>query len=175
VFDTSDPYIEDKEGRGRRLIEFMPLPFRRLIEVYRTLEVQDREKLAVLFVREHPKAVEPEKDDEIPADFVDDLSEFDDNPPAWIRRQQDKYLGLVVCYVDSKDCEDWDIPSTALVFSVPWPEDDDQPELLAWRVRLPGVTAENPNRSGGCTELDEGGAVGLLEELRSILREAFTE
>ena len=35
VYDTSDPYVEDKAGRARRLIELMPLSFRRLIEELR--------------------------------------------------------------------------------------------------------------------------------------------
>ncbi|MBM3330678.1 hypothetical protein FJY68_02350 [candidate division WOR-3 bacterium] len=169
VYDTSDPYVEDREGRGRWLVASMPLSFRRLIEIYRTLESQGRSKLAVLFVREHPQAVAPQEDDEIPADFVDDLSEFDDNPPAWIRRQQDKHLGLVVCYVDSTERDDWDIPSTALVFAVPWPEGKDEPERTAWRVRLPGVTSESPNRSGGCKVLGEMEAIGLIGELQTVL------
>jgi hypothetical protein len=176
VFDTTDPYFEDDEDRGRRLIECMPLALRRLIEVYRLLEAQNREDLAVLFVRDHPKPAEPEEeDDEIPADFVDDLSEFDDNPPAWIRRQQGKHVGLVVCYVDSRGREDWDIPSTALLFAVPWPEDDSEPERRAWNVRLPGVTGESPNRSGGCRVLTESDAVELVKELRDVVGESLLE
>jgi hypothetical protein len=169
IFDTTDPYVEDKEGRGRRLVEGMPSPFRQLIEVYRTLDAQNRNDLAVLFVREHPKAGEPKTDEEIPPDFVDDLSDFDDNAPAWVRRQQDKYLGLIVCYLDSQGCDDWNIPSTSLVFAVEWQGGFDDPECAQWSVRLPGIMAESPNRSAGCKVLTEAGVVGLLGELRAVL------
>jgi hypothetical protein len=168
-FDTTDPDFEDKEGQGRRLVDSMPLPFRRLVEVYRTIEAQERYGLAVLFVREHAKAAEPEEDNEVPVDFVDDLSDFDDNPPGWIRRHQDKYLGLVVCYLDSQGCEDWNIPSTALVFCVEWIGGFGDWECAQWSVRLPGVLAESPNRSEGCKVLSEAGVEGLLGELRATL------
>ena len=147
----------------------MPRPFKRLVEVYRTIEAQDRYELAVLFVREHAKAAEPGEDKEIPPDFVDDTTDFDDNPPGWIRRNQDKYLGLIVCYLDSQGCEDWNIPSTALVFAVEWIGGFKDPECAQWSVRLPGVLAESPNRSEGCKVLSEAGVEGLLGELRATL------
>jgi hypothetical protein len=175
TYDTTDPYFEDKEGSGKQLAESIPPPFKRLVEVYRTIEAQGRYELGVLFVREHAKAAEPEEDNEVPADFVGDLSDFDDNPPGWIRRNQDKYLGLIVCYLDSKGREDWNIPSTALVFCVEWIEGFDEWECAQWSVRLPGVLGESPNRSEGCKVLSEEGVEGLLEELRATLDTPFPE
>ena len=166
---TTDPDTDEFGERGKLLVRCMPPAFRQLVEVYRVLETQDRGSLAVLFVDDStPDGRSLLKSAPLEAVKV--------NPPDWIRRYQDEYLGLVVCYLGAGTTRtDWDIPSTSLIFVVDWPECSDAALVSDWYVRLPGVLTDNPNRAFGCVVKGEDDVRDLLDEIRIILHKGETE